>query len=518
MKRIISVFVVICLAFLLATGRFYTIINDETYLAGINNSKKSVELGKLRGTIFDCNGKRLTNETDDYIAVATSSAKTVNALSEYLTQSDRQTLLDGFPVAVKVDKDFSDNNVICTKIPKRYSGIAAHIIGYCDEKGNGICGIEQAFNDILKGETVTASFTTNAKGEFIGNSGTVSDNSDYKGKGIMLTIDKSLQTVCETIAKKYIEKGSIIVIENKTGKIRAMVSSPTYDPYDVAAALDSPASPFFNRALAAYNCGSVFKLLVASAALYYDIDLTVNCDGNINIGKNTFNCLAEHKKVGMKKALAVSCNCYFIKLGQKIGAKRLLSFAKSFGFGSEIALCDSLISSGATLPELADLLNKPAELANFSFGQGEVLTSPLQIASMIQCIANGGKLIKPVLVEGVTDYEGKLLTQTKNTLPTYLLQENDTDTLCKYMINAVEKGTGVAAKPSVGGAGGKTATAQTGIFDEKGNAVNQTWFGGFYPAENPEYTIVVLCENGKSGGSTAAPVFKQIADEIAKLS
>ncbi len=514
MKRIIFVFVSVVLLFCLSLGRIISIINDETYLASNNNSKKTISFNNIRGTIFDCNGVRLTNCEYEYFAVVPPSAKAINEVKNYIDDSDRKTLSTGFPIKIKVDEKFFSKNIAKLKIPKRYSQIASHIIGYCDENGDGICGIEQSFNTYLKRDDIRLSFDTDAMGNVISsNSKSITESNE--GNGLMLTIDKSLQTICETVAKEEgLEKGAIIILENATSKIRALVSIPSYDQNNISSSLDSDASPFYNRALAAYNCGSIFKLLVSACALYHNINLVHYCKGTTTIGDTDFNCMSAHKFTTMKKALEVSCNCYFIKLGQKIGAKRLLSFAKSFGFGSEISLCNSLKSTGAILPDEKDLTQFPAELANFSFGQGVVMTSPLHIATMISCIANGGKYYKSTLIEGKTNENGRLITNSKATLPTYLLTQKDAEKLQKYMINSVENGTGKRAKPKSAGAGGKTATAQTGIYDKSGNAVYQTWFGGFYPAKTPVYTIVVLVENGVSGGDTAAPIFKKITDKI----
>jgi len=514
MKRLIFTYVCFCLMFLLAIGRCFYIVNNKTFTANVNNSKKQVDFGFSRGAIFDCNKVKLTNAEDEYFVAVAPNSQNANAVKDYLDEEGRKTLSMGFPIKIKVDEKFENNNVIKLKIPKRYSGIASHIIGYCDSEGNGICGVEQSFNDILKGQKISVSFNTDVNGKIIANKQEITNNTELQQKGVMLTIDKSIQDICETTAKEHLKKGAIVVLENKTGKIKALVSTPTYNPNNISASLDSNASPFFNRALAAYNCGSVFKILVAAAALYYDINLTYFCNGNLTIGDTTFGCIQKHNFTTMKKAIALSCNCYFIKLGQKIGAKRLLSFAKSFGFGNEISLMNSLVSTGANLPDEQTLTNIPADLANFSFGQGVLLTSPLHIASMIACVANDGKYISPTLVEGITNNKGEILKKFKQQLPTYLLTKDDATTLQKYLVNAVEKGTGKAAKPTFTGAGGKTATAQTGIYEKNGKAVYQTWFGGFYPDENPVYTIVVLCENGNSGSKSAAPVFKKIADGI----
>ncbi len=513
MKRILFTYLCLILAFGLAVCRIAFITTNKTYTALANNSKKVIDFGFLRGTIFDCNKVRLTNCQDEYFVAVAPNSNNLNLVNNYLDETDRNTILSGFPIKIKVDKNFNAKGLVKLKIPKRYENTASHIIGYCNNEGDGICGIELGFNRYLKGQKVTVEFNTDVNGKVV--STTNSDqNANSNCNGVMLTIDKSIQNLCENIANENILAGAIVVIENASGKIKALVSSPTFDANNVAAALESDASPFFNRALAAYNCGSVFKVLVAAAALYYNVSLTHFCTGSIAIGKNTFSCISPHNFTTMKKALAQSCNCYFIKLGQKIGAKRLLSFARSFGFGNEIKLCDSLISTGANLPDEETLCSFPAELANFSFGQGVVLTSPLHIASMISCIANNGKLISPTLVEGITDENGELITRQTATLPTYLLSSADAKLLQKYMVSTVENGTGKNAKPTYSGAGGKTATAQTGIYDKNGEMVYQTWFGGFYPDENPIYTIVVLCENGESGSKTAAPIFKKIADGI----
>lgn len=514
MKRIIFVFCSILLCFSVAVLRIAYIINSDFMTAGVDHSRKTVEIGKIRGTIFAQNGVRLTNTEYEYFVAIEPNSPAIAEVSQYLDETDRKTLLSGFPVSVKVDEDFYSDSVRKLKIPKRYGKTAPHIIGYCDENGDGICGIEQSFNSYLKGETVSVSFDTNSKGEIIGDTSEIEDYSENSCEGVMLTLDKSMQNICEEVARENMQKGAIVVLENKSGKIRAMVSYPDYDQNDVASSLDSPDSPFYNRAIAPYNCGSVFKLCVAAASLYYDVSLTYDCKGEAQVGDTKFGCLSAHKKVNLKKALALSCNCYFIKLGQLIGAKNLLSFAKSMGFGNEITLSSNIVSTGAKLPDKTDLLQKGAELANFSFGQGVIMTSPLQVGSMIQCIANNGKLIKPSLVEGTTNSEGKIIQPSKRNLPTYILNKEDAKTLKEYMIYTVKEGTGKPAKPQFSGAGGKTATAQTGIFDKDGNSVYQTWFGGFYPAKNPVYTIVVMCEDGESGSKTAAPIFKKIADKI----
>lgn len=516
MKRVIFVFLSLIICFSLGGIRFFTIGTNQSYASASLGNSKSIKLTSLRGTIFDCNSKKLTDTSFEKYALIPANFNGIETVNRFLSENDRKNLSNNIPIKVLVNNSFYSKNITCVSVPKRYSGLSSHIIGYCDSKGNGVCGIEKSYNSVLKGYDIKARFVCDSLGRTTGKA-KLSGDPDYKGEGIMLTLDRDIQKICDKTAKEYIKKGAVIVLETKSGKIRGITSSPDFDAYNIESALDSPSSPFFNRAVSSYNCGSIFKLCVAAASLYYNVSLDYNCKGNERCGENVFNCLSKHKKVDLDKALQVSCNCYFIKLGQKIGAKRLYEFAEFIGFGKEIKLTDDIISSGANLPDVSELTEKPSELALLSFGQGSLMTSPLQIASMIQCIANSGKRIVPSLVEGITDSDGRIIKREKKKLPTYILDKDKADKLTGYMINCVKSGTGKKAMPKTGGAGGKTATAETGIFEKGGKAVTQTWFGGFFPKDNPKYCVVVLAENGVSGGSTCAPIFKILADRINEI-
>lgn len=516
MKRIIFVFLSLIICFTLCSIKFILVGNNKSYASASLKNSKTLKIASLRGTIFDCNSKRLTNSSYERFALIPDGFDKIAPISRFLSESDREALGNNLPIKIKISNGFYSKSITCISVPKRYDGIASHIIGYCDGASNGICGIEKSFDNILKGYDIKARFIGDSLGRTSGKA-KIEGSTNYKGNGVMLTIDKDIQKLCDEVAKENMGKGAIIVLETKTGKIKGITSAPDFDPYDIESALDSPSSPFFNRSLSAYNCGSIFKLCIAAASLYYNIDLKYDCKGFESCGKNRFNCLSKHKTVDLNKALQVSCNCYFIKLGQKIGAKKLYEFASLLGFGREIKLTDDIISAGANLPDISELEQKPSELALFSFGQGSLLTSPLQIASMIQCIANNGQMITPSLIEGITDCNGKIINKEKQKLPSYILDKKDAEKLVEYMINCVEKGTGKKAFPENGGAGGKTATAETGIYDKNGKTVTQTWFGGFFPKKNPKYCIVVLAENGVSGGQTCAPIFKILADGINKV-
>lgn len=514
--RSTGIFILISLLFATTVLRIYTISTSKTYSVQHASSSYSIDISHGRGMIYDYKMQPLVNEEYEYIAAIPPTAQGVAAVANYnLTENQRKRLSAGYPVAVTVDENFKNENVKVFKVPKRYQNnqLAVHLIGYLNSENQGVAGIEKSYNDILTSDTTKIYFKTDARGKVLTGIEPEVIKPQNRGGGVVLTIDKNLQEIAENAAKRYLNKGAVVVIENSTGKIRALVSLPDFSPYNLAKSLRATDSPFINRALLGYNCGSVFKLCIATAAIENNLNFNHNCEGNLNLNDITFNCLKVHGSLNLEKAIALSCNTYFIKAGQKLGANVVYNMTKAFAFGMPNTLSPGIIGASGNLPSLNQLKNNPAALANFSFGQGDLLATPLQVASMIQCIANDGKLIKPTLIEGITDSNGNLIEDRETPPPTYVLKESTAKSLQRYMINAVESGTGTAAKPEIGGAGGKTATAETGVFKNYKNIV-QAWFGGFFPAENPKYTIVVLAENGITGGQSAAPVFKEIADEF----
>ena len=504
---------VIAICFSMSLLRLAFIITDEKITTVAHTqSKKSVVIGHSRGTIYDCKGRRLTNCDTQYFACVPPSAKAVNAVRKYLSPEQENTLKSGYPVAVEVDKNFKSDKVEVVSIPRRYSRVAAHLIGYVDSLGKGVSGLEKGYDKLLCGEKIKVTFDIDATGAVIANS-QIADNLITKQKGLKLTIDKSFQSVCENALQD--KCGAVVVLDNKTAKIKALCSSPTFSQYAIADALENENSPFVFRAISGYNCGSVFKLCVAACALNNGIDLKYECRGKIDVDGATFSCINAHGAVGMKEALAVSCNCYFVRLAQKVGAKNLLEFTKNLGFGSSLKLASGIECSSGVLPTLKQLKN-PTTLANFSFGQGSLLATPLQIASVIQTICNDGKYVLPSLIEGECDVNGALISSEKQNLPTYILSKPTANTLLEYMVNAVQNGTGKGACVKNAKVGGKTATAQTGIYNAQGKNIYQTWFGGFLKCDSGDYTIVVMVEDGSSGSKDCLPIFQEIAKSISQ--
>ncbi|MGN1081431.1 MAG: peptidoglycan D,D-transpeptidase FtsI family protein, partial [Acutalibacteraceae bacterium] len=333
-----------------------------------------------------------------------------------------------------------------------------------------------------------------------------------------LTIDCRIQKICEDAAEEMLPVGAIIVQDISTGDIKACVSMPTYSVTDVASAMDAENSPLINRAFTAYNVGSVFKLCVAAAAIEsgIDTDYEYECTGKITLGSTSYNCNNRngHGVLDMTGGLCNSCNTYFINLALKTGASAIFQMAEKMGFGRSKELCSSIISASGNMPSLDELQNHIGELANFAFGQGKLLATPLQISGMVTAIANGGLYLEPSLVLGTTDSDGEI-TVTRKVESERIMSSKTAAKLREMMIQVVENGTGKNAGISAG-AGGKTASAETGWIIN-GESATQCWFSGFFPAENSKYTVTVLAENGSSGSSSAAPVFAKIAESIIQL-
>ena len=205
-------------------------------------------------------------------------------------------------------------------------------------------------------------------------------------------------------------------------------------------------------------------------------------------------------------------NSYFINLGQAVGADAIISVADALGFGKEIKLSDSLISDSGNLSSAENIDSLPS-LANLSFGQGDLLATPLQIAAAYCAFANGGYYREPFMLKNIIDEKGDIVAYYKNEINNKVI----TDAVCakinEMLSETVAQGSGKLAAPMNSSAAGKTATAETGQTVD-GEKVVHTWFAGFCPADEPEYVIVVFREDGDSSSVDCAPVFRDIADSL----
>lgn len=530
-KRIIVVFSFIFLCFSLLILRIFGISNNQssTYAAKTSNTYRIV-IDKSRGMIYDRNLKPLVSQEKAYKVAVLPSIDSKTYLSSVLPKQEFDSISDKFalgkPFTFETTQFIEDKNDVQTYlIRKRYydNPFAVHLIGYCDATlTQGISGIEKAYDNLLSknSASLSVSYPIDALGRSLsGVEPTIYDEGYNCASGVALTLDYQIQEIVEAAAPLLKGSGSILVTDVQTGQILAGLSLPEYDVDDIEASISSKDSALLNRNLCAYNIGSTYKIIVSAAALSQNISPLAahNCTGSLELDGTTFACHKQdgHGHLTLKTAFANSCNPYFIRLGISVGKERLLSLSSLFGLGKSIELCDGIVTAAGNLPS-AESLKTRGDLANVSFGQGSLMATPVHIAKIISVIANGGYLVEPSLVLGEVDANGKLSKNQNQGKKTRILDTEVANKIKEYMIYTVEAGTGRVALPEKLGAGGKTASAETG-WQVGGENMVQAWFSGFYPAESPKYAIVVLCEGGNSGALSCGPIFKKICDEIYNL-
>lgn len=526
-KRSLKLYAVLILTLAALMTRLYSVMGDEGMSVLASGRRYSVRLTGMRGDILDRNGASLLDGESDHYAVCVPPLKggeyAIERLAEAAGVSYERVAKNaegGMPFALKVnDASLRLENVAVLEVPRRFpsDGVAAHIVGYVDGEGRGVSGVERAFDGALTCDgSVNASVTVSARGREL-TGAAVSRGGDGGRSAVSLTIDKNLSLMARAAfySVEGNERGAVVVMDVANGDLLACESFPAYDPNDVAASLGDADAPLLNRAFAAFNIGSAFKIVTAAAVIENGLaDMTYTCRGYIHIGGRDVSCHNEdgHGREDLAAAFANSCNPYFISAALKLDADALRDTARRLGIGRAYRLADGIVTDGGNLTEKSALAVSAAK-ANFSIGQGDLMVTPVQAAVMVSAVANGGMRVTPRLVTAISDEMGDVTEAFYPAAPERALSEEVAAQLRELMVNAVESGTGSAAKPKNGGAGGKTATAQTGSFID-GERVNNAWFVGFWPAEDPQYAIVVLCENGSSGSRSAAPVFRMICDYL----
>ncbi len=521
--RIIVSFCMVITLFFTCILRIFVINNSGYTKVQQQNNSYRLELSKLRGTIFDCNMRPLTNNTTKTVAAFMPNESAVSAAATILNDKDTKRVLaslrSGIPQTAEVEAQIDCYGVYCTKVYVNTSSrlLSPQLIGYLDADGHGVSGIQKAYDDLLYSDkthfisvAIDGLGNTLAGGELI-----ETTDESVINSGIKLTIDSDIQEITRD-AMKNVKCGAAVITEIGTGKIRAMVSMPEFDAANIADYLGNEGSPFVNRAISAYNVGSVFKPCVAAAGIEAgQAAFTYNCTGMAEISGHTFKChnLAGHKTIGLKDALAYSCNVFFYNIAVRLGADSVYSMSSALGFGSGYEICNG-ISCSATLTSTQTLRQNDRALVNLSIGQGELLLSPVSILSLYEAIANGGIYYPQTVIEGVVT-NGAVKAES-TALPTRVMSSETAETIKNHLAAVLEYGTGTKANPTLTTAAGKTATAETG-WEKNGRLVENSWFCGFFPLENPKYAVAILIEDSLGGDDIAAPVFSSIADGITTL-
>ena len=485
----------------------------------------SVGINGARGVIYDRNGVPLVGgeERDavlcEPMSLDEASAELLRAHATNMTAEELdRAISSGRPFLAHVDEPIAGRGLTGLRALARYGGLAQHLMGYLDSEGHGVVGIEAAMDESLyaEGYSYTAVFTSDAARRALSGYGIGFEGSAQPiQKGVVLSLDREIQGICEAVADEKVERGVILVSDVKSGQICAWVSRPTYDPLRVEEYLEQ-GDAMLNKALYPYCCGSVFKIVVTAAALEAGIELPQDyeCTGAFAAGEHTLSCAKKegHGVVDVTAAFAQSCNPYFCHLASLVGAQGVLDMAEKFGLGQAIDFGYGIAADEGRLPALRDL-SVAAALANFAIGQGELQVTPLQVLGIGSIIANGGVRQSVHLFEGIRNEEGKQTAIEHRASSLRVISESTAAQIRDMMVASTQSGSGMPAASSVYHSAVKTSSAETGIYEE-GRHILHTWVTGFYPSEDPQYAIAVLVEGGRSGYSSAAPVFGEIVDRM----
>lgn len=508
-------------AALLLAVRVLVINNNEDVInASTGRGQYRISEVSEYASIYDCNGVKLNNRSVGYkVLINPNDVNSLKAM-EYVTDLDtfNNGMKGNLPFLCPVKKEAADIFPVFAKYTRTDDNQPAkHIIGYTSDN-EGVCGIEYAYSEFIHSnyEENKAVFSVNAVGGVLDGLYSEISAAGELEAGVITTIDADIQQICENAmeASGY-EKGAIIVMDVKNGYIKACASYPEYNISNLEESLDDSRSPFINRAFSAYSVGSIFKLVTASAALESGIspEFSYTCTGSIDVNGQIFNChkWGGHGEIDMREAIESSCNPYFIALSEYIDSGKYLQTAKNYGFGQETVLCRGVVSESGYLPSEKELAVK-AEKGNFSFGQGMLTATPLQICRMTAAIANDGMCAEPKLIIGTRDKYGTVLEE-KYQINKRVISYLTAGELQKFMADVVNADNS-RSKSYMVECAGKTSTAQTGRYDENGNEEMNCWFTGYFPVQDPKYAVTVLIENGVSGNVSCGPVFKAVAEGI----
>lgn len=508
------------------TFRIYYIsiggLNDKVLTTAGGRVASNV-LYNSKGIIYDRNLNALSGNCKVYYLIINPRTFDVSQLEylAFITKNSKQSISAKLKretpfVLYSYQQPIDIDGVTCFEGVTRYhsDSVCKHLIGYLDNEQNvGVSGIEKSYNDFLSkySSSTTFSYSANAvRGIISGLKIDVNKENDTQN-GIVLSLDKELSIAAEKALKSHVDKGCVIILNCDNGELLTISSTPDFNVNNVYEYTDSSGGELINNALTNQTVGSVFKMVIASIAYNEQLDnFEYECKGAVEISKHKISCQnkIEHGKQTLTQAFSNSCNCYFISLGQLIGYDKIIDYCRLYGIDSSIKLANDIYSDSAVLPKDEGSV----ALANLSIGQGKLMISPLVISRLTALMCNGGYLINPTVYKG-TYIDGVLENSPEYSYKNSVLSNETSDKMKSLLIDCVENGTGKKAKPENNGAGGKTASAQTGRFSGENEILN-TYFTGFYPADNPKYVITVFAFDGESGSKTCAPVFKEICDYI----
>jgi penicillin-binding protein 2 len=437
-------------------------------------------------------------------------------------------------------------------------GFAAHLIGYVGEVSEdmlndpryaayepgdvvGKAGVEQTYDQLLRGEDGSRDVIVDSHGREVGILGT---QHSTPGKDLRLTIDNDLQRAAELALGD--RDGAIVAMDPRNGEILAMVSRPSFDPNAFAVKIErsewnklitDPSHPLMNKAIQAQLApGSTFKILMSVAGLQEGIaqDLKVNCAGGWGPYGFFHHCDEHHGAVNIYNAIPYSCDTYYYQLGDKLGIDRIAKYATEFGYGQKTGI-DLPGEQAGLMPSIQWLLKTyhhrwyPDETLDVSIGQGAVEATPIQLARIIGGIASGGHMVRPhsVFPDELPDDFRRALDDTypgsgKVDLP---IDPENWQIITDGMAEVTQPGLyHTAGGEHLEGIdfAGKTGTAQVmshQALDKtaKGKVTRpNVWFVGITPRRNPELVVAVLFQNGDKSWFSARIGARVVAAYVEK--
>ncbi len=393
----------------------------------------------------------------------------------------------------------------------------AHVIGY-DFLRIARAGLERSRNDALAGErNELTSIVDELRGK------------RREGDNVVTNLDPGAQRVARDALGG--RKGAVVAIEPQTGKIRAMVSTPGYDMNTLddpgvytKLSTDDENAPLVNRATqAGYAPGSTFKVITATAALDsgdFTPESTVNGKSPVVISGAPLSNFSDKQfgDITLTAALTNSVNTVWGQVAEKLGNDKMAEYMERYGFGKDLPmdypdgqmLASGVYDKGKLLSPSSDRV----DIGRVAIGQERLRVTPLQMATVAATVANGGMRMEPQLTSRIVDLDGRTVERIEPQEAERVMSEETAAELTQMMSNVVREGTGTAAALEGIEVAGKTGTAELNIQQR----INQPWFIGFAPRNNPKVAIAVTLENvvGGQGGVVAAPIAKQVMQELLK--
>ncbi|MBS3956914.1 MAG: FtsW/RodA/SpoVE family cell cycle protein [Clostridiales bacterium] len=394
---------------------------------------------------------------------------------------------------------------------RRYpqGSLAAHVVGY-HTLTYGRAGIESSMNGALTGQRVFRTFRDAVD---------AAAGLPVAGNDIWLTIDSRVQQAAEQALAG--RRGSVVALDPRTGAVLAMASVPAYDPNTIDAEWDAlssaEGSPLFDRSIQGlYPPGSTYKIVTLTGALAANTvsaQTTYTAPGRLEIGGAPVTNYegGEYGVTDVRTATMRSINTVFAQIAVDMGARELVSASERFGVGKTPPL---------EIEARASLMPVPGEMTTWETawaGVGQPVgehesppgpqTTPLQMALVAAGIANDGNVMRPHLVQRVTDWAGRVITTTEPRRWTTAADPAVAATVRDIMVASVESGTGTRARIPGVAVAGKTGTAQAGRTVE-----SHAWFIGFAPANDPQVAVAVIVEKAGPGGRIAAPVARSVIE------